>query len=64
MKNTTVEELIETLKKMNPKSVVCNLEIENDKPIYNTFEICKEFKNVTYINDNGDEEKGDVVAIY
>ena len=64
MKNTTVEELIEILKKMNPKSVVCHLELEDDKPIYSSFEICREFNNVTYINDEGDEEKGNVVAIY
>ncbi len=64
MKNTTVEELIEILKKMNPKSVVCHLGLEDDKPIYSSFEICREFNNVTYINDDGDEEKGNVVAIY
>ena len=42
MKNTTVEQLIEILKKMNPKSVVCHLELEDDKPIHSSFEICRE----------------------
>jgi len=64
MSNTTVEELIEVLKKMNPKAVVCHLELENDKPIYSSFEICRQYDNVTYIDDDGDDVKGDVVAIY
>jgi UV DNA damage repair endonuclease len=64
MKNTTVEELIEILKQMNPKAVVCHLELEDDKPIYSTFEICRQYDNVTYIDDDGDDVKGDVVAIY
>jgi hypothetical protein len=64
MKDITVKELIEILKKMNPKAVVCHLELESDKPIYSTFEMCRQFNNVTYISDNGDEEKGDIVAIY
>jgi len=64
MKNTTVKELIEILKGMNPDAVVCHLEFEYDDPIYSTFEICREFTNVTYIDDRGDEVVGDVVAIY
>lgn len=64
MKNIKVEELIVILKKMNPKSVVCYLELDNDKPIYSTFEICMEFENVTYIDDSGEDKKGNVVAIY
>ena len=64
MKNTTVKELIEILKQMNPDAVVCSLEMENDEPIYSTFEICIEYKDVTYTNDSGDNERGDVVAIY
>ena len=64
MKNTTVKELIEILKKMNPDAVVCHLEMENDEPIYSTFEICRQYDNVTYIDDNGNDIKGDVVAIY
>jgi hypothetical protein len=64
MKNTTVEELIEILKQMNPKAVVCHLELEDDKPIYSTFEICRQYDNVTYIDDEGDDVNGDVVAIY
>ena len=64
MKNTTVEELIEILKEMDPNAVVCHLEMENDKPIYNSFEICRQYDNVAYIDDVGDDVKGDVVAIY
>lgn len=64
MKNVTVKELIEILQKLNPDAVVCHLELENDKPIYNSFEIVRQYDNVTYINDEGDEEDGDVVAIY
>lgn len=64
MKNTTVEELIEILKEMNPKAVVCHLEMEDDKPIYNSFEICRQYENVTYIDDDGNDVIGDVVAIY
>ena len=64
MKNTTVEELIEILKEMNPKAVVCHLEMEDDEPIYSSFEICRQYENVTYIDDDGNDVIGDVVAIY
>jgi hypothetical protein len=64
MKNTTVKELIEILKQMNPDAVVCSLEMENDKPIYSSFEMCKEYKDVKYIDDFGNDENGDIVAIY
>jgi len=42
MKNTTVKELIEILKELNPDAVVCHLELEDDKPIYSSFEICRQ----------------------
>ncbi len=64
MKNTKVKELIGILKEMNPDAVVCNLEMEDYQPIYSTFEICREFENVTYIDDDGEDVKGDVVALY
>ena len=64
MKNTTVKELIEILKNMNADAVVCHLEMEDDSPIYSSFEICREYNNVTYINDSGNDVVGDVVAIY
>lgn len=64
MKNTTVEELIEILKEMNPKAVVCHLEMVDNEPIYSSFEICRQFDKVTYIDDEGDSVNGDVVAIY
>ena len=64
MRNTTVEELIDILKSMNPKAVVCHLEMEDDKPIYSSFEICRQYDNVTYIDDDGNDVLGDVVALY
>ena len=64
MENTTTKELIEILKKMDPDAVVCHLEMENNEPIYSTFEICRQYDNVTYIDDEGDEVVGNVVAIY
>ena len=64
MKNTTAKELIEILKEMKPDAVVCHLVIENDKPIFSTFEICRQYDNVTYIDDAGDDVLGDVIAIH
>jgi len=64
MKNTTVKELIEILNGMNPDAIVCHLELEKDTPIYSSFELCRQYDNVTYIDDDGDDVKGDVVAIY
>lgn len=65
MKNETVEQLIERLKKMNPKAVVGRMDLESiDEPMFSTFEICREHKNVEYIDDAGDIKKGDVVAFY
>ena len=49
---------------MNPDAVMCHLEMEDYEPIYSSFEICKQYDNVTYIDDIGDVVKGDVVAIY
>jgi hypothetical protein len=64
MRNTTVKELIEILKGMNPDAVVCHLEMENDEPNFSTFEICRQYDNVIYIDDVGDNVKGNVVALY
>lgn len=64
MKNTTVEELIEILKGMNPKAVICHMEMEHDEQVFSSFEICRQYDNVTYIDDNGNDVNGDVVAIY
>ena len=63
MKNTTVKELIEILQKMNQDSVVCHLELEAYEPIYSTFECCREYENVTYIDNDGNDVNGNVVAI-
>ena len=64
MENTTVKELIEMLKGMSPDAVICHLEIENNKPIYSTFEMCRQYDNVNYIDDEGNDVEGDVVALY
>ena len=64
MKNTTVKELIEILNGMNPDAIVCHLELEKNTPIYSSFELCRQYDNVAYIDDDGDDVKGDVVAIY
>ena len=64
MKNVTVKELIKILQEMNPDVVVCHLEIEGGKPIYSTFEICRQFNNVIYIDDEGTDAEGDIVALY
>lgn len=66
MKNTTVKELIEILQTMNPDALVCSMEANGPdyEPAFSTFEICKEFPNVKYIDDIGDFKTGDVVAIY
>ncbi len=63
MKNVKVRDLIEILKKLDQEAVVCIIEIENDKPIFNSIDMIKQADNVTYINDVGDEEIGNVVAI-
>ena len=62
--NKTVKELIDILKELDPNSVVCNVEMKNDIPIFSSIEICRQFNNVTYINDSGDTEVGNIVAIY
>lgn len=62
MKNTTVKELIEILEKMNPEAVVCHYDFEYDE--YSTFEICREVREASYIDDAGDTQTGDIVAIF
>lgn len=57
--NPTVKELIEILQGMNPDAVVCILEFEHHEII--SIEVCSEVKYCTYINDDGDCVKGDVV---
>lgn len=63
MTNPTVRELMEILKTMNQDAIVCGFEVENDTPIYYTFETCCELKNAKYINDFGDDVVGDIVSI-
>lgn len=62
MKNTTVKELIEILEKMNPDAVVCHYDFEYGE--YSTFEICREVGRASYIDDSGDIQTGDIVAIF
>jgi len=67
MNNTTVRELIQLLSKMNQDAVVCGIlnedEIFDDEPLYSSFEILREIKKATYINNNGDEIIGDIVVL-
>lgn len=60
----TVRDLIKTLKKMNPDSVVCNLQVEKGKEKFSTFLHIEEFKKVKFVDDDGVETVSDVVAIY
>jgi len=66
MKNETVKELIERLKLLNQDNIVCKvgLSSENDdSAIFTTFESCKQFENVTYIDD-GNKKIGNIVTFY
>ena len=63
MENTTVKELIKILSQMNPDALVCGFDIDED-PNLSTFEICREFNDVAYIDDSGATKYGDVVAFY
>ena len=64
MRNTTAKELIEILKGMSPDAVVCQLEMDRGEPVYSTFEICRQYDNVTYIDDDGNDVEGDIIALY
>ena len=54
MKNPTVKDLIQILSNMNQNAIVCHFDMNNNDPIFSSFEICKEFSNVTYFDDDGD----------
>ena len=64
MKNTTCEELIEILKTLDPKAVVCHMEFDGETAFYNSFEICRQVDNVTYLDDAGDDAVGNVIAFF
>jgi len=65
MINETVKQLIERLKKMNQNAIVCKIEIGDfDDPEYCTLEICDEYKDEIYQDDNGDNQKGNIVAFF
>lgn len=65
MINETVRQLIERLKKMDQNAIVCKIEIGDcDNPEYCTIEICDEYKNEVYQDDDGDIQKGNIVAFY
>jgi hypothetical protein len=64
MTNSTVKDLIEILLKLDQEAVVCHAEFEDYEPIFSTFEICRYFENVTYIDDSGQEVVGNVVALF
>lgn len=59
-----VKELMEILKTIDQEAVICSVEICHDEPTFSFFEICREFKGVKYINDEGEEGEGNVLAIY
>lgn len=65
-KDIKVSELIEELKNMDPDSVVCTyIEIdEDDNPVFSAVDLCKEFTNVKYIDNSGDEINGNIVALF
>jgi hypothetical protein len=62
MKNTTVKELIKMLIEMNQDAVVCLGEVDASYSVsYSTAEICRQVKNTSYIDDDGDVVVGDIV---
>lgn len=65
MKNETVKQLIKRLKKMDQNAIVCKMEISHsDDPDFYTFEVCHEYKDEVYQDDDGDDQKGNIVAFY
>jgi len=62
MKNVTVEDFIEALKKYDPKSVVCSY-IHDNPPAYSSIESVAEIDTV-YIDDDGNDKQGKIVVIY
>jgi hypothetical protein len=65
-KNIKVSELIEVLVNMSPDSVVCTfIEIdEDDKAVFSAVDLCKEFTNVKYIDNNGNDTNGNIVVLF
>jgi hypothetical protein len=64
MKELTVKHLIERLKHMDQDAIICHMELEDDAPVYNSFEIIRQVDNTSYIDDHGDIQTGNVVAFY
>ncbi len=65
MINETVKQLIERLKKKDQDAIVCKMEIgDNDEPEFFTFEVCQEYENKIYQDDDGNNQKGNIVAFY
>lgn len=59
-----VKDLIEKFKKMDQEAIVCNMELTDNQSIFSSIEICAESIGKNYINDNGDEENGNIVVIF
>ncbi|MCH8067811.1 MAG: hypothetical protein IID16_00860 [Candidatus Marinimicrobia bacterium] len=65
MKNETVKQLIQILKKMDQNALVCKMEIVDfDEPTFYTLEICREYKDKVYQDDDGINQKGNIVSFY
>ena len=65
MENETVKQLIERLKKMDPNALVCKMEIGDfDDHTFYTFELCHEYKDVIYQDDDGNNQKGNIVSFH
>lgn len=59
-----VKDLIEKLKKMDQEAIVRKMELTDNEPIFSSIEICAEYIGKNYINDNGDDENGNIVVIF
>lgn len=57
-------ELIKKLEGMEPDAIICIVEVYGGVPTYISAEVCTQVENVTYLNEHGDEEVGDVITIF
>ena len=65
IKNETVSQLIERLKKINPDAIICKVNDCNLQPneeMYETVQFCTEVKSCHYSNDSGDVKNGAIVV--
>lgn len=64
MKNQTVKELIEMLEKVDQDAIVCGADFEMDTMLAYSFEICRIYNNMPYIDDSGNQKIGNILALY